>query len=106
MSYDEGLLARCLDLLPSMGAAPVRHKNVFGMRGLLRGNTMFAAVGEDGMIVKLRPQEYEAALAQSGVSAFSPGGQKLGTWVELSDHVIADDPELRDWLEAALRAIR
>jgi TfoX/Sxy family transcriptional regulator of competence genes len=106
MSYDEGLLARCLDLLPSLGAAPVRHRNVFGMRGLLRGNTMFAAVGAESMIVKLRPQEYEAALTQHGVSAFSPGGQKLGTWVELADDVVADDPELRDWLEAALRAIR
>ena len=106
MSYDEGLLARCLDLLPSLVAAPVRHKNVFGMRGLLRGNTMFAAVGEESMIVKLRAQEYDAALNQNGVSAFSPGGQKLGTWVELADDVVADDPELRDWLEAGLRAIR
>jgi TfoX/Sxy family transcriptional regulator of competence genes len=106
MSYDEGLLARCLDLLPSLGAGSVRHKNVFGMRGLLRGKTMFAAVGEESMIVKLRPHEYEAALQKSGVSAFSPGGQKLGTWVELADDVVADDPELRDWLEAALRAVR
>src|SRR5262245_59098338 len=106
MSYDEGLLSRCLDLLPSLGANPVRHRNVFGMRGLLRGSTMFAAIGEESMIVKLRPSEYDAALQKRGVSAFSPGGQKLGTWVELSDDVVADDPELRDWLEAALRAIR
>ena len=106
MSYDEGLLSRCLDLLPALVAGPVRHKNVFGMRGLLRANTMFAAVGEESMIVKLRPDEYEKALRKNGVTAFSPGGQKLGTWVELAEDVIADDPELREWLEAALRAIR
>jgi hypothetical protein len=45
-------------------------------------------------------------LHKSGVTPFSPGGQKLGTWVELAEDVIADDPELREWLEAALRAIR
>ncbi len=106
MSYDEGLLARCLDLLPSMRAGPVRHKNVFGMRGLLRGNTMFAAIGEEGMIVKLRAEEYDGALRKAGVTPFSPGGSKLGLWVELTDDLVADDPDLREWLEAALRAIR
>ena len=55
MSCDEGLLERCLDALRALGLASVRNKNVFGMRGLLRGTTMFAAIGEATMIVKLIP---------------------------------------------------
>lgn len=106
MSYDEGLLARCLDVLRTGKVGAVRHKNVFGMRGLLRNHTMFAAVGEAGMIVKLLPAEYDRALIRPGVTPFAPGGQKLGTWVELPFEEVADDPELREWLEAALRAIR
>ncbi len=106
MSYDEGLLARCLDILEVLIAREVRHKNVFGMRGLLRGRRMFAAVGEDGMIVKVIAREYDSALRRAGTRAFEPGGQKLGTWIEIEHDAVADDPELREWLETGLRAIR
>ena len=106
MSFDQGLLARCLDNLGAMRITNVRTKNVFGMRGLLRGNTMFAAVGESGIIIKVTLAEYDGAIEQDGIRAFSPGGQKLGNWVEIDEAVVADDPELRSWLEAGLRAIR
>jgi TfoX/Sxy family transcriptional regulator of competence genes len=106
MSYDEGLLARCLDVLEPLLAGEVRHKNVFGMRGLLRGSRMFAAIGEDSMIVKVIAHEYERALGRSGTRPFEPGGQKLGTWVEIDQAAVADDPDLREWLELGLRAIR
>jgi TfoX/Sxy family transcriptional regulator of competence genes len=103
--HDEGLLQRCLDCLNGLGERGVRDKNVFGMRGLLRGKTMFAAVGEAGIIVKLTSAEYDVALQQPGIRPFTPGGQKLGTWVEIDEDAIADDPDLRDWLAAGLRAI-
>ena len=106
MSFDEGLLARCLDHLSAMRVTNVRTKNVFGMRGLLRGKTMFAAVGTDGIVIKVAVAEYDSAIEQDGIRAFSPGGQKLGNWVEIGEAVVADDPELRSWLEAGLRAIR
>lgn len=106
MSYDRGLLARCLDVLRALGAGPIRNKNVFGMRGLLRGSTMFAAVGDTSMIVKLRAAEYADALVQEGARPFTPMGQKLGYWVELELDAIADDPQLRHWLEAGLRTVR
>jgi TfoX/Sxy family transcriptional regulator of competence genes len=105
MSFDQGLLERCLDTLRGLQVR-VRDKNVFGMRGLMRGKTMFAAVGEASMIVKVLPAEYAAALDHPGVSAFSPGGEKLGNWVEVEADLVADDPDLRDWLETGLRAIR
>ena len=103
--HDEGLLQRCLDCLAATAAGPIRDKNVFGMRGLMRGKSMFAAVGESSIIVKVPPGEYTGALTMAGVQPFSPGGQKLGTWVEIADDAIADDPELRLWLETGLRAL-
>lgn len=106
MPYDAGLLQRCLDTLESAGIRQVRSKNVFGMRGLMFGEKMFAAVGESSMIVKLRRDELAPATAQSGIRPFTPGGSALGTWVEIDSDVVADDPELRDWLEAGLRALR
>jgi TfoX/Sxy family transcriptional regulator of competence genes len=103
--HDEGLLQRCLDCLQAMSVGAVRDKNVFGMRGLMRGKQMFAAVGESSIIVKMAKGEFERALKQPGVVRFAPGGQSLGMWVEISEEVIADDPELREWLEAGLRGI-
>jgi TfoX/Sxy family transcriptional regulator of competence genes len=105
MAYDEGLLARCLDRIDELGPGPFRHKNVFGMRGLLRGNRMFAAVGEGLIVVRLAPDELSRALRRRGVRSFTPGGERLGTWVEVEEALIADDPELRDWLAAGLRSL-
>lgn len=104
MSYDEALLTRCLDGLRELRVA-VRDKNVFGMRGLLRGARMFAAVGESSVIVRLTPHEHRAAIRRKGVRPFSPGGSQLGTWVEIDDVLLADDPELREWLAAGLRSL-
>lgn len=106
MAWDAGLLARCLDALEAAGVRPVRDRGVFGMRGLLLGKRMFAAVGEDHMIVRLRAEEVAAAIARPGIERFMPGGETLGTWVSLRDDVVADDPELRDWLEAGVRSLR
>lgn len=103
--HDEGLLQRCHDALISMGERGIRDKNVFGMRGLMRGKSMFAAVGEASIIVKIPAHEYRRVLQQPGVRPFTPGGQKLGTWVEIDDATVADDPDLRDWLALGLRAL-
>src|SRR5512140_3312370 len=106
MGYDAGLLQRALDALDQISAGPVRHRPVFGMRGLMFGDRMFAAIGTESMIVKLRPTELAEALTRPGVTAFTPGGSPLGNWVEVTDETVADDPELRDWLAAGLRSLR
>ena len=89
-----------------MRVAPIRDKNVFGTRGLMLGKRMFAAVGTDSVLLKLLPSEYQSALEREGVRAFKPGDTALGHWVEVDATVVADDPELRDWLAAGLRALR
>lgn len=107
MGYDAGLLQRCLDGLEQIGMTGIRSRNVFGMRGLMWLDRMFAAVGEDSIIVKLRRTELERALAHSGVRPFQPDGSTtLGTWIEIDQEVVADDPDLRTWLEAGLRGVR
>jgi hypothetical protein len=57
------------------------------------------------VIVKIPAAEYQSALQQPGIKPFTPGGQKLGTWVEIEDSAVADDPDLRDWLAIGLRAL-
>lgn len=106
MAYDEGLLSRCLDALRELHSGPVRNKNTFGMRGLLRGNRMFAAVGEDALLVKVPPDDYRLVLQEPGVAPFAPdGGRPMSTWVLIDAERVADDPDLREWLSKALRIL-
>ena len=65
---------------------------------------MFAAVGEEEIIVKLTRAEFTRAL-ENGIERFMPGGEPLGTWVEIPHDALAEDPELRTWLDAGLRGI-
>ena len=105
MGYDASLLARCLDALSAVPCPPVRHKNVFGMRGLLVGRRMFAAVGRDGLVVRVPTADYTRVVRRPGVRPFKPGGERLGRWEQLDAAVVADDPELREWLQVGLLSL-
>lgn len=107
MSYDSGLVARIADLLPDAGIRGARQKNVFGGRGFLLGKSTFVIAWEDSLLVKTPRGEYDAALAEPGVTPFTPGGEgAMGTWVVVPAESIADDPELRDWLLRGVRGVR
>jgi TfoX/Sxy family transcriptional regulator of competence genes len=107
MPYDAGLTARVADALEQLGERGVREKNVFGGRGFLVGRHAFAIVWEDGLLVKTSADEYSALLGTAGVTPFAPDGEKpMSTWVVVDGEVIADDPELMEWLRRGLRAIR
>lgn len=107
MPYDAGLAARMADALMSIGEKRVRQKNVFGGRGFLVGKSTFAIAWDEGLIVKTPRGEYLAALAEPGVTPFTPDGEKsMSTWVVVASDAVADDPELIDWLRRGLRAVR
>lgn len=107
MTWDAGLVARVEDALEQLGERGVRQKNVFGGRGFLRGKSTFVIVWDDGLLVKTRREEYERLLAEPGVTPFAPGGEKpMSTWVVVDADVIADDPELVEWVRRGAASIR
>jgi hypothetical protein len=107
MSYDHGLATRMADTLAALGERGIRQKNVFGGRGFLVGRSTFAIAWDDGLIVKCPRGEYDAALREPGVTPFAPDEEKpMSTWVVVAPDVIADDPELAEWLRRGLRAVR
>lgn len=90
-----------------MGERAVRQKNVFSGRGFLIGKKTFAIVWNDSLLVKTPASEYAELLGQAGVAPFAPGGERaMGTWLVVEAELIADDPELTEWLRRALRGIR
>ena len=107
MAYDRGLVARIADLLPAAEIHHARQKNVFSGRGFLLGKSTFVIAWGDGLLVKTPRDEYESCLALPGVTAFAPdGAHPMGTWLLVPPDLIADDPELIDWLARGARSIR
>src|SRR6476661_3899266 len=107
MAFDAGLVERVADVLTQIGERGVRQKNVFGGRGFLVGKSTFVIVWGEGLLVKTTAAEYDALLAQPGVTQFAPGGEgAMGTWLVVPADAVADDPELADWVRRGLRGIR
>ena len=107
MPYDTGLAARMADTLATLRERGIRQKNVFGGRGFLLGKHTFDIAWDDGLIVRCPAAEYEAALGEPGVTPFAPDGEKpMTSWVVVAADVVADDPELAEWLRRGLRAVR
>lgn len=107
MAYDAGLVDRTRDALRQMGERGIREKRIFSGWGFMSGKHAFVIVWGYGLIVKIRPDEYAAALAIPGVTPFAPGGERpMGTWVVVTDEVVADDPELTEWVQRGLRGVR
>ena len=108
MAYDHGLAERVSDVLRRIGECAVRQKNVFGGRGFLAGKSAFVIVwGDEGLIVKTPRAEYPSLLHLPGVVPFAPDGERsMTTWVVVATDVIADDPELEEWVRRGLAAVR
>ena len=107
MAFDAGLVARVQDALAQIGERSYRTKNVFGGRGFLCGKSTFCIVWEEDLIVKTARADYARALEQPGVTPFAPDEEKpMSTWVVVSADVIAEDPELAEWVRRGLDGIR
>jgi TfoX/Sxy family transcriptional regulator of competence genes len=107
MPYDPGLAERVVGALDMLGERAIRQKNVFGGRGVLAGKSTFVIVWEDGLIVKTPRGEYEHVLSLPGITPFAPDGERpMTTWVVVPSEVVADDPELADWVQRGLKAVR
>ena len=105
MSYDAGLVARISDALEHMYTG-IRQKDMFGGRGFLMGKSTFAVAWDNDLIVKSPPAEYQQLLQQPGVAAFSPDGEvPMSTWVVVAADLIAEEPELNDWLRRGIETV-
>ena len=107
MAYDSGLVARVADLLPRARGARARHKKRFGGRGVMLGRSAAVIAWQDALLVKVPRDAYDEMLARPGIEPFRPGGEgAMGTWLVVPPDAIADDPELVEWLELGVRAVR
>ena len=94
MAFDEGLAERIRDLLPKA----VEKRMFGGVAFMERGNLVVGVLGDE-MIARVGPAATEAALAMPGVRTFDFTGKAMSGWVVVSQEPVAEDPELRKWVE-------
>ncbi len=100
MAFSETLAARVRKLLGRR--RPVREKQKFGgLAFLLRGN-LCCGVHGDELIVRLAPEETDAALAQPGTRVFDLTGRAMKGWILVGSRGTRAAPALRKWVGIAV----
>ena len=101
MAFSEKLAARVRELLPQRRS--VSEKQMFGgVAFLLRGN-MCCGVHGDELIIRLAPEETDAALAQPGARVFDLSGRAMKGWILVGSRGTATAPALRRWVGIAVK---
>ena len=100
MAYDEALAERVRAGVA--GVDGVAEKRMFGGLAFLVNGNMAVGVHGDDLIVRLAPEETDAALAEEHVRVFDMTGRPLKGWVLVGKGAIADEEGLGTWVTRAV----
>jgi len=103
MAFDEALAARIRQQLGRR--KNIESKKMFGCVGFLLNGNLFVGVWKDSLVVRLGPDEGEAALREPHVSEFDITGRAMRGWVLVAPAGIKGDVQLADWLQRALEFV-
>lgn len=101
MVYDEGLAERIRDVLPKL-----REKRMFGGVSWMERGNLVVGVWKDDLIARVPPAETAQALKEPGVKPFDVTGKPMMGWLLIDPEAIAEDPELRQWVERSRNFVR
>jgi TfoX/Sxy family transcriptional regulator of competence genes len=97
MPYDEGLAQRIRDELSELPG--LTAKVMFGGIGYMLHGNMACGVNKEDLIVRVGPEQYEEALAQSHVKSFDLTGRPMKGWVVVGPDGYQADEDLRSWIQ-------
>ena len=89
MAYDEALAERIRERV--QGAAGITEKKMFGCLAFMTHGNMTVGVSGDDLIVRISPDDTDAALAQPGVRIFDLSGRPMRGWIMVAGESVDDD---------------
>jgi TfoX/Sxy family transcriptional regulator of competence genes len=103
MAYDTNLAQRMRDHLANLQDLPgLEEKKMFGGVGfIIRGN-MACGVHADYMIVRVGPENYQAALQQPFTRPFDMTGRPMAGWVEVAQPGCENASDLQAWIKKGI----
>ena len=103
MAFDENLAARIREALARK--KNVKEQKMFGCIAFMLNGNALAGVWKDRLIVRLGPDEGEAALLEPHVRAFDITRRPMKNWVAVEPEGVEDDDQLKDWSERAIKFV-
>lgn len=108
MAYDEGLAERIREHVPK-----ATEKKMFGGIGWMeKGNLVVGLMAQgsmsdvDAIIVRCPPDATKQVLKEPGVRPFEQRGKAMQGWVLVEAEAVAEDPELKAWIERSRTFVR
>jgi TfoX/Sxy family transcriptional regulator of competence genes len=99
MAYDEQLAARVRELIEARPGV-VERKMFGGLGWMIGGNMAVGVMRNDELVVRIEPEESEAALREPHVHRFGRPGRKAMTgFVLVEPEGVEDDAELERWVD-------
>jgi TfoX/Sxy family transcriptional regulator of competence genes len=103
MAFDEALAGRIRQYLARR--KNVEEKKMFGGVGFLLNGNLLVGVWKESLVVRLGPDEGEAALKEPHVKEFDITGRPMRNWVLVEPAGVEDDDRLSGWIQRAVKFV-
>src|SRR5262245_26879035 len=103
MAFNETLAERIRQRLARR--KNIEEKKMFGGIGFLLKGNMLVGVWRDSLIVRLGPEEGEAARTEPHVKEFDITGRAMKGWLLIEPEGVAGDDQLKDWIDRAVQFV-
>lgn len=80
----------------------IKEKKMFGGVGFLLNGNMLVGVWQTSLIVRIGPDQYDAALKKPHVREFDITGRPMKGWIMVEPDGVEGDKQLKEWIEEAL----
>lgn len=103
MAYSESLASRIRQTVNDRRG--FTEKKMFGGIGFLLYGNMCVGVWQTSLIVRLGPEQADAARRQPNVVEFDVAGRPLKGWVMVEAEGVETDEQLSEWIERAVEFV-
>jgi TfoX/Sxy family transcriptional regulator of competence genes len=105
MAYDEDLANRLRELLADEG--PLTEKRMFGgLAFLLHGHMSVTASRTGGLLVRIDPDDTDAALERPPTGRMEMGGRLLDGWITVAAEGVRTKRGLEPWVRRSLAYVK
>jgi hypothetical protein len=104
MAFDESLAARIRTALTR--TKNIAEKKMFGGACFLLNGNMLVGVWKKFLIARLGPEQGAKALQEPFVKEMDITGKPMRGWVMVDPEGVADDDDVRDWVQRATKFVR
>ena len=85
----------------------VAERRMFGgVCFLIGGHIAVAVSGNDGLLMRAEPGEYEQVLALPHVAPFVNAGREMRGWVRVGEEAVVEDDDLARWVSTGVDLAR